>query len=543
MPKKLAFAGFLCYNNAMDKANFEGLPAPVIEYIDRLEAQIERLTEMLRLAQKARFGSSSEKTKYILEDGIEQVAVFNEAEVYADEKAPEPVIVKQHERKPKRTKEELAKDLPVIEVIIDLPEGEKACNICSSDDLYVIGKELVRRELCINPAQAYITETYQINYGCRDCDKETEQANIIKPEVPEPVVKRGLASPSSVAYTMYQKYANGMPLARQEKDWATFGVKISRATLANWIIYVATHWLLPLWIALKAILISSPIIFADETVIQVLKEPGKTPQSESRMWVYCTGGSIHSPPIILFEYQPSRAGEHPQRFLAGAKDFYLQTDGYSGYSKVADAIHCGCWAHSKRKYSDALPKTNLKDSKAAQGIAFCDKLFMLEREFEGLSPEKRLEQRLEKSKPVVDAYFAWVETVNPLAGSKLYEAITYARNQKQALSTFLLDGRIEISTNRIENHIRPFAVGRRGWLFADTVNGAKASAAAYSIIETAKANDLNPYQYLLHLFTELPTVLTKDPAADLSPFFPWADDVKEKCGRTKGTTGNLTLHD
>ena len=542
MSGKLAFTGILHYNTVMDRTNFEGLPAPVIEYIDSLEAQIDRLTELLRLAQKARFGSSSEKTKYIMEDGIEQVAVFNEAEVYADEKAPEPVIVKQHERQPKRTKEELAKDLPVKEVIIDIPEEERVCNICAGN-VHPIGKELVRRELCIIPAQAYVTETYRINYACDECENETEQANIIKPEVPEPVVKRGLASPSSVAYTMYQKYANGMPLARQEKDWATFGVEISRATLANWIIYVATHWLLPLWEALKAILTLSPIIFADETVVQVLKEPGKTPQSESRMWVYCTGENTHSPSIILFEYQPSRAGEHPQRFLAGAKDFYLQTDGYSGYNKVANVIHCGCWAHSKRKYSDALPKTNMKDSKAAQGIAFCDKLFMLEREFKELTPEKRLEQRLKKSKSVLDAYFAWVETVNPLAGSKLAEAITYARNQKKALSSFLLDGRIEISTNRIENHIRPFAVGRRGWLFADTVNGAKASAVAYSIIETARANDLNPYQYLLHLFTELPTVLTKDPTADLSPFFPWANDVNEKCRHAKGTVGNLTLHD
>lgn len=483
--------GFFCYNIIMKNKNFEGLPTPVIEYIDNLEAQVDRLTELLRLAQKARFGSSSEKAKYTLSEGIEQISLFNEAEVYADERAPEPVIVKQHKRKPKRTKEELAKDLPVEEIIIDIPEDQRACNICEGE-IHPIGKELVRRELSIIPAQAYVTETYRINYACDDCEKESDQANIIKPEVPEPVVKRGLASPSSVAYTMYQKYANAMPLARQEKDWSTFGVKISRATLANWIIYAAVHWLLPLWKALKALLILSPVIMADETVVQVLKEPEKTPQSESRMWVYCTG-NIHSPPIILYEYQPDRCGENPKRFLAGAKDFYLQTDGYAGYNKVENTIHCACWAHMKIKYTDALPKTDLKDSKAVQGIAFCDELFLLERDFQELSPEERLKQRHEKSKPVLDAYFAWVDTVNPLAGCKLAEAITYARNQKEPLSAFLLDGRIEISTNRIENHIRPFAVGRRNWLFADTVDGAKASAMVYSIIETAKANGLNPY--------------------------------------------------
>jgi len=523
----------------MKNMNFEGIPASVIEYINSLEAQIDRLNELLRLMQKARFGASSEKAKYILDDGLEQLHLFNEAEVYADEKAPEPVEVKQHQRKPKRTKEELAKGLPVVEVIIDIPELERTCNICEGD-LNPIGKELVRRELSIIPEQVYVTETYQINYACNDCEKETEQANIIKPEVPEPVVKRGLASPSSVAYTMYQKYANAMPLARQEKNWETFGVKISRATLANWIIYAATHWLLPLWEALKALLILSPVIMADESVVQVLKEPGKTPQSESRMWVYCTG-NIHSPPIILYEYQPDRAGENPKRFLAGAKDFYLHTDGYAGYSKVKSAIHCGCWSHMKRKFSDALPQNAQKDNKAAQGIAFCDKLFMLERDFQELSPKERLKQRHIKSKPIVEGYFAWIETVNPLAGCKLAEAITYARNQKGPLSAFLLDGRIEISTNRIENHIRPFACGRKNWLFADTVGGAQASAMAYSIIETARANDLNPYRYLLHLFTGLPTCLTKDPAADLSQYFPWTNDIQEKCRNTQGAAGQLTL--
>jgi transposase len=542
---KLAFAGFFLYNRAMRNINFEGLPTPVTEYIHELEAkldglqkQVDRLTEMLILAQKARFGAKSEKTKYALQGDSAQISLFNEAEVCADEKAPEPVIVKQHKRKAKRTKEELAKDLPVEEVVIDIPEARRTCNICEGK-LHPIGKELVRRELSIIPAQAYVTETYRINYACDDCEKETDQANIIKPEVLEPVVKRGLASPSSAAYTMYQKYANGMPLARQAKDWETFGVKISRATLANWIIYTSSHWLLPLWEALKTQLILSPVIMADESVIQVLKEPGKTPQSESRMWVYCTGNT-DSPPIILYEYQPNRSGENPKRFLAGAKDFYLQSDAYSGYNKVENTVHCACWSHMKRKYSDALPKTDLKDSKAAQGIAFCDKLFILERDFKDLSPEERLKQRHEKSKPVLDAYFAWVATVNPLAGCKLAEAITYARNQREPLSAFLLDGRIEISTNRIENHIRPFAYGRRSWLFADTVAGAKASAVAYSIIETARANGLNPYQYLLYLFTELPTFLTKDPKADLSRFFPWAGNIQEKCRRTQGAAGQLT---
>ena len=531
----------------MEKMVFDGLPAPVNEYINslenrlgKMEIQVDRLTELLLLAQKARFGSSSEKAKYILSDEYSQETLFNEAEVYANEDEPEPVIVVQHTRAAKRTKEELAKDLPVEKVIIDIPEYERVCGNCNSY-LDAIGQELVRRELCIIPAQAYVTETYRINYGCADCLKNTDVANIVKPEVPEPVVKRGLASPSAAAHVMYQKYVNAMPLARQARDWETFGVKISRATLANWIIYTSLHWLLPLWNAMKELLLACPVIHADETVIRVLKEPGKTPQSESRMWVYCTGNVPKAPPIVLFEYQPSRSGDHPKAFLKGAENFYLQTDGYVGYSSVETAVLCGCWAHLKRKFQDAMPKNAPKDNPARIGLEFCLKVFALERKLKDLEPEKRLKRRIEQVAPVLNSFYDWVGTVNPLSQSKLAEAIGYAINQKKPLSAFLLDGRVEISNNRVENLLRPMTTGRRNWLFADTVNGAQASSMAYSVIQTARANGLNPYQYLLYLFTELPTVLKKDPGTDLTPFFPWSEAVQEKCRFAQDAKGQLTM--
>jgi len=524
----------------MDKSVLEGLPPQVITYIERLEAQVEKLTEMLIIAQKARFGPSSEKGAYVLDDAYVQDMLFNEAEAYAHEEEPELVNVDQHTRKPRRTKEELAKTLPVVEVVIDIPEDERNCDICEGG-LTSIGKELVRSEVSIIPAQAYVTETYRINYGCNDCLKETDEANIIKPEVPEPVVKRGLASPSSAAHVFYQKFVNAMPLYRQAKDWANFGVNISRATLAYWVIYISLHWLLPLWDALKDILLGSPVILADETPIQVLKEPGKTPQSKSYMWVYCTGNVARPPPIVLFEYKPGRAGEYPRAFLKGAKDFYLLTDGYIAYDSVENAIRCCCWAHLRRKFKEAMPKNAPKDNCARIGFEYCQKLFALERKFMELTPEMRLKQRIKQSKPVLDKFYGWVATVNPLSGSKLAQAISYAVNQKEGLSAFLLDGRIEISTNRIENKIRPFVVGRKNFLFADTVDGAKASAIAYSIIQTAVANGLNTYEYLLFLFTELPTVLTKDPGADLSRFFPWSEEVQEKCRLAQDTKRKLIL--
>ena len=532
----------------MKNTVFEGLSASVNEYInvlenkvDQMQNQIDNLTELLIKMNKDKFGSSSEKVKYILSDEFLQESMFNEAEVYADENAPEPVIIEKHTRKPKRTKEELAKDLPVKEVIIDIAEDERICDICVTD-LHKIGKEFVRRELEIIPAQAYVSDIYRITYGCSGCVDETGEANIIKAEVPVAVIKRGLASPSSAAHVMYQKYVNAMPLYRQEQDWKTFGVKISRATLANWIIYTSKHWLEPLWKALKALLLESAAILADETVVQVLKELGKTPQSDSRMWVYCTGNVESPPPIVLFEYQPTRSGSHPKEFLKSiVNPFYLLTDGYKGYNAVTNAIHAGCWSHTRRKFEEAMPKNAPKDNNARIGFEYCQKLFMLERDFADMKPGERFENRVKKSKPVYDDFYKWIGTLDILAGSNFAKAATYAVNQKEALSVFLQDGCVEISTNRVENNIRPFTTGRKNWLFSDTVNGAQASAVAYSIISTATANGLNPYEYLKHLFTVLPTVLTKDPDADLSPYLPWVDEIQEKCKFAQGAKGQLSL--
>jgi transposase len=513
----------------MKKMIFEELQPEVAAYISNLEQRIEHLTEVVEKLQKMQFGQSSEKAKYVL-GNPNQLSFFNEAEVCADESVsdPEPELVQSHMRKPKRTKEELARDLPVKKTVIEIPEDERECDICEGV-LVPIGQELVRRELNIIPAQVFVEEIYRVNYACPKCDEETDEANIIKAPVPEPVVKRGLASPSSVAHVLYQKFVNAMPLYRQEEDWKNQGLNISRATLANWIIYISLHWLLPLYDLLKTYLLASPVNHADETVIQVLKEDGKTPQSESRMWVYATGNT-GDPPIILFEYQPSRSGAHAKQFLAGFNG-YLVTDGYIGYTKVPDVTHCGCFQHMRSKWVDALPKTKDQEGDALKGFKFCERLFALERIFADMTPEERYQERLKLSKPILDEYFAWVDTLNPLSSSKLGVAVVYARNQRVPLSSFLLDGRIEISNNRAENAIRPFCVGRKNWLFAATVHGAQSSAIAYSIIRTAVANGLNPHQYLLHLLTELPTVITKGQTERLPEFLPWAADLPKQCYR------------
>ena len=308
------------------------LSPDLIEYVasleksvESLQIQIDQLTDLLAKSQKALFGRSSEKSRYIIGEQSEQISLFNEAEVEANSAAEEPTvqtIIAAHARKPKRTKEELAKTILVVEIVCDLDEDKRSCNICNADLRY-LGKEHVRDEIEIIPAQVRLLRYIRFNYVCKECEKETGDANIFKSTVPKPVMKRSLASPSAVAYVMYQKYANGMPLYRQEKDWANQGVTLSRATLANWIIRPSFEWLEPLYKVIKEKLILEPVIHADETVVQVLKEPEKKASTDSRMWVYTSGRS--PTPAVLFEYQPTRSGQHARRFLEGFTG-YLQTD-------------------------------------------------------------------------------------------------------------------------------------------------------------------------------------------------------------------------
>lgn len=526
----------------METINKSGLTPEQIEYITKLEKReaeltqtiesqkmrINNLMDILAKSQKAMFGRSSEKSRYVLGEDNNQLSLFNEAELETNNTAEEPTVetvVKAHARKPKRTKEELAETLPVVEVVCDLSKQENQCDICGSELRY-IGKEHVRDEIEMIPAQVRVLRYVRYNYACKECEKETGDANIIKSPVPSPVMKRSLASPSAVAYTMYQKYVNHMPLNRQESDWKNQGVTLSRATLANWIIRSSHDWLEPLYGELKKSLLKEPVIHADETVVQVLKEDGKSPSSESRMWVYASGKS--KSPSVLFEYQPTRSGQHAKRFLEGFNGF-LQSDGYAGYNAVPGVTHCGCLAHLRRKFEEALPKgENHEDSKSAIGLKYCNDLFNLEKEWVDLESEERYIKRLEQAKPVLDAFWSWISSLNVLQGSNLGKAVTYAINQKESLSAFLKDGRTEISNNRAENAIRPFVTGRKNWMFSDTKRGAVASATVFSIIETAKLNKLNPYMYLVHLFTQLPS-LKELTSETLCPFLPWNEKLPEWC--------------
>ena len=367
-----------------------------------------------------------------------------------------------------------------------------------------------------------------MSYECPAC-KHSDHPFIKKALTPTSLMNHSLASPGSVANVMYQKYVNSVPLYRQEKDWEQMGLALSRATMANWIIRCAQEYLYPVVEHMRKLLLSREVIHCDETPVQVLKEEGKKPQTKSYMWLYRTGNDDLEP-IVLYDYQPSRNGDHAVTFL---KDFKgsVHSDGYSGYKKLTGIIRCGCWAHLRRKFVEAIPSKKSSDalSNAEIGRDYCDQLFMIERTLKDLSPEERRIKRLELETPVLEAFWCWLENLNPLKGSALGKAVTYALNQKKYMENYLLDGRCSISNNAAENAIRPFTVGRKIWLFSDTPKGASASAAVYSIIETAKANGLNVYTYLEYLLMYMPDTDWRNYPEELDYLMPWSEAVQEEC--------------
>lgn len=498
--------------------------------IEELTRQVTNLTEAIIQMRHDKYGSSSEKHLGVLPG---QISFFNEVEIEAAPLVSDEPFTADSKGKAvkngKRTRKDMIiDDIPVEEYLIELEDDDQNCDICSSR-LKPIGKTFVRDEIRYIPSSLKIIRYMRMNYECPEC-KHTDRPVIIRPVAPPSLLNHSLASPSSVAYVMYQKYVQGIPLYRLEKEWERMGIILSRTTMANWVIRCHEEYLSPVLEHMRKLLLSRDIVHADETPVQVLKEDGKKPQSKSYMWVYRTGNDGMEP-IIMYDYQPSRSGDNAAAYL---KDFrgYVHSDGFSGYNKLTEVTRCGCWAHLRRKFAEAIPKgkaSGINGSQAQIGIGYCDRLFKIEDELKDMSPEDRYIKRQELARPVLEAFWSWLETVNALPGSKLGKAVTYASNQKPYMENYLLDGRLSLSNNAAENAIRPFAVGRKNWLFADSPKGAFASAGVYSMIETAKANGLEPYRYLELLLHNMPD--WDHTVEDLEDLLPWSDFMKERASR------------
>lgn len=458
--------------------------------------------------------------------------LFNEAEVLATPLGEQPPMEKVTYERRKRTgkREDDLSDLPVETVVYRLAEGEQAC-MCCGNALHEMTTE-TRSEIAIVPPQVKVMRHVRQVYACRHCERNELQTPIVTAPMPKPVYPGSLASPSILAHVMVQKYVESLPLYRQEQQFARLGCTLSRQTMANWMIYGAEQWLMPLYDAMRAYLLRQEVLHADETTLQVLREPSRSAEATSYLWLYRTGRE--GSPAVLYEYQRTRGGEHPRQFLSGFTG-YLHVDGYSGYHKVANVTLVGCWAHARRYYDEALkaapPEADKRGSVAGQGLAYCNQLYAIERDVVDVSSEKRYTARQERSVPVLEAYAAWLKQQRSrvLPKSLTGQAIAYSLNQWEKLTAFVADGRLELDNNRSERSIKPFVIGRKNWLFANTPRGAKASATIYSVIETAKENGLHPYHYLKHLFEQLPQLTGPLVAEVLEPFLPWSASLPAAC--------------
>jgi len=495
--------------------------------IAELKKQVKLLLEQLRLARHRQFGKSSERTT---DDQLRLDLVFNEAEAEAQPEEEEPTfetVTYQRRKKQPGQRDAMLADLPVERVEYRLSEEERICPCCG-DVMSEAGVE-IRRELIHIPAQTKVREHVQQQYACRTCDQQGTETPMVKAQMPKPPIPGSLASASMLAYVIDKKYVDGLPLYRLEQQFARQGLQLTRQTLANWVVLGTTRWLELMYNRLHEELLKRRYLHADETTLQVLHEPGRSAETTSYMWLYRSGQD--GPAIVLFDYQETRSKEHPRRFLEGFGG-YLHVDGYSGYHDIPGVKLVGCWAHARRKFHEAhtaLPAEERKKPTAARiGLEYCNRLFKIERALKDMDPEQRHAQRQKLSRPVLDEFVAWLraQSEQVLPKSTLGQAVSYCLNQWPKLTVFLEDGHLELDNNRSERSIKRFVIGRKNFLFANTPRGARASAIAYSLVETAKENVLDPYLYLEYLFERLPNIQTDDQTA-MNDLLPWSDHLPD----------------
>jgi transposase len=469
------------------------------EELARAKAYAERLEEMVKLLKHRHFGKKSEKVKN--DESQLSLGIFNEAEIEEEKSLMQEsssVEVKGYRRrgKPKRVK--LPDNLPREDVIIDLKDEEKMCP--EGHELKLIGED-VSEQLDVIPAQVKVIRTIRKKYACPVCGDCVKRA-----PVPKTAIPKSIATPGLLAYIATGKYGDGLPLYRQEHMWHRLGVEIPRVTMATWMIKVG-NLLMPLINLLEDDLLACGFVRVDETRVQVLNENGKSAESLSYMWV--RGREYPgAPPIVIFEYDPTRSGEVAKRLFAGYQG-YLQADGYAGYDGICSRkgiIRCGCMAHCRRKFFEATKASKKGFGLAGEAIEIIRRLYDVERTTKDKEIAERHLIRQAESKPILDEFRKWLDDnlakVPP--GSQLGKAISYAHNEWTYLTRYLDDGRLSIDNNFVENAIRPFVIGRKNWLFSDSVAGAVASAAIYSIMISAKLNGHNEYAYFRYILEKLP---------------------------------------
>lgn len=509
------------------------------EVIQKQSVQIENMMQVLLHARKERFGAKSEASI------PGQMSLFSDAEQEALAKALEEQ--KQElavpDKKPSVAKKSgisrrKLESLPVEVTVCEL-DPKETCDLCGAP-LKKVGQKTVRSEVEYIRAKVIIHQYVQTVYKCTVCgsaESPREQDHFVSAALPKPLLNHCIVSPSMMTEILYEKYFKGVPLNRQENMWLDLGIIITRKDMAYWTNRVCEEWLQPVVDVIhRHMLEECKVIHADETRIQCNHEPGRKAHTDSFMWVLVSGeNEPHK--MVLFHYTMTRNGDHAKELLDGWHGS-LVTDAYAGYEKVEKITHGLCWSHVRRKYIDSIPLDSsgkeIPGSKGAEARKLIDQLFYIEGLIKSLPEKEKLEKRQELSQKVLDAFWSWVESTSALhtTNTKLTEALSYSVNQRTNLETFMHDGKIPISNNRAEQHIRPFATHRRAWLFADTQAGARANATAYSLIETARSYDLNVYEYIHYVLKRIPMLDHQSHPENLEELMPWSKDLPKECYRT-----------
>jgi len=480
---------------------------------ETLEAKndyIRQLETLIKHARQQAFGASSEKVS------PEQIGLFNEAEsLVAATDEPDPTVAtlpsKRHSSQSK-PRISIPAHLPREDVVYDLPDHDK---ICPHDGtaLTQIGSE-DHEQLDIIPAQIKVIRHRRLTYACPCCEQHIVTAN-----KPTQAIEKSIASPGLLAYVATQKYADALPLYRQSTIFARLGIHLSRQNLANWMIRTG-QLVQPLINLLQDHVLDQGVVHMDETTVQVLDEPDRAAQSKSYLWLLASFGER---PASVFSYHASRSQSIPCQQLSSPVTA-LMVDGYVGYEKACQdhgITRLGCWAHARRKFMDAKKlQAKGKVGKPDQALAFIQKLYQVERQIQDQPPDKRYQKRQHASLPILNKIRAWLDkSLGQIAPkTKLGEALVYLSRQWSRLTRYIDDGRYPIDNNLAENAIRPFAIGRKNWLFCKSQAGAHASANLYSLIQTAKANQLNPDEYLRKVFAELPNATSVEAVEQLLPW-------------------------
>jgi transposase len=496
--------------------------------VHQRDVTIASLNERLNVMIAQRFSASSERVSDA------QLGLFNEAEQEADnddEEQPtsETIEVPGHKRaRPKR--KPLPEDLPRVSVVHDLDDADKVCPH-DGTALECIGS-VDSEQFDIVPAKVQVLHHERLKYACPCCKHHIVTATMTAQPIP-----KSQASPGLLAFVATAKYIDGLPLYRQVEQFKRMGFERSTATLSRWMIQSGTlgQALINL---LREELLAQDYLHMDESTVQVLKESGKAAQSTSYMWAQCSG--LPERPIVLFDYSPSRCGEVPKQLLDGFSG-YLHTDAYSGYNAVIKQqglTQVLCMAHARRYFIEVLKAAGINPNKlplkpgkgaryAIKALGFIKTLYIIERRIRNEKPDERYRIRQRDSLAVLDTFKQWLDKTHPITSpeTKLGKALGYALNNWTGLVRYCDDGRLVIDNNPVENAIRPFCVGRRNWLFSDSVAGAKASANLYSLISTAKANGLEPYAYLRHVFTHLPQAKCLEDIEALLPYRLQSNDL------------------